>query len=62
MLTINRKVYAPLSRIKEYTNADSERVLELAKEKKVRSFTVNGHIMVCLEDVKREASEWISTK
>ncbi len=63
MLTINKKIYVPLGRISSYVEeADSERIWELVKERKIKSFKVNGHIMVCLEDVKKEAKQWILTK
>ena len=62
MMEINLRKYVPLGRIQKYVEgAESEKILELVKEKKVRGFNVNGHFLVCLEDVKKEAREWIST-
>jgi UDP-N-acetylglucosamine pyrophosphorylase len=61
MLTINKKIYVPLERINEYANVPKQHIFELMKEKKVRSYNVNGHFMVCLDDAK-EAERWILTK
>ncbi len=62
MLTIHGKRYIPFARLKEFfSRVDKDQIFVLIRDKKVKSFRVNGHLFVCLEDVQQNMRRGIAS-